>query len=159
MAGTAAGLRLTVDDLVDRAEITDLFVRYCTALRTQDLSLLDGVFTADAVIDYTRLGGLRTGVEETKAWLSALLTGVEEFLLTVGDCSFDMAPDRRTASVTTTWHGLFVPRGEGPALQVYGHYEDRLVRAAAGWSIAERVDHPTARMVATVAPTDDGSQG
>jgi len=134
---------------VDRAAIVDLLVRYCTALRTQDVDLLDDVFTADATIDYTRIGGSRAGVSDTKAWLSALLTEVQWFDLMIGDSEFTVAPDRASASVVTTWHGLFVPR-DGPALQIYGHYEDRLVRQA-GWRIAERTDFPGYQVVTTPA--------
>jgi hypothetical protein len=144
---------LSIDDLVDRAEIIDVLVTYCTALRTQDLDLFDEVFAADAVIDYTETGGSRAGLEATKAWLSELLAGVRSFELFVGDSEFHIAHDRRSASVRTTWHGLFVPRSEGAALQVYGHYQDQLVRGDR-WVIAERVDHPTARVVASLDAGD-----
>jgi len=142
---------LTADDVADRAAITDLFVRYCTALRTKDVDLFDDVFAPDGVIDYSRLGGSRTGVAETKAWLAALLGGVEQFYLFVGNSEFEPAADRRSVRVTTTWQGLFVPR-DGQPLQDYGYYEDLVVRRDEGWRIAERVDYPEALVVATLAP-------
>jgi hypothetical protein len=144
-----SGVALTIDEVLDRVEINDLLVRYCAALRTKDLSLLDEVFSADAQIDYTRIGGSRTGVEETKTWLSMVLGAVERFDLFVGDSQFEFAADRGTATVFTTWHGLFLPANDDPALQVYGHYEDRLVRTEV-WRIAERVDFPASRVIVSL---------
>jgi len=140
---------VTIDEALDRVEINDLLVRYCAALRTKDLSLLDEVFSADAMIDYTRIGGSRTGVEATKTWLSMVLDAVTRFDLYVGDSAFELAADRSSATVSTTWHGLFVPANDDPALQVYGHYEDRVVRTDV-WRIAERVDLPAARVIASL---------
>jgi hypothetical protein len=140
---------VTIDEVLDRVEINDLLVRYCAALRSKDLSLLDDVFSADAQIDYTRIGGSRTGVEETKTWLTMVLGAVERFDLFVGDSQFEFAADRSTATASTTWHGLFVPANDDPVLQVYGHYEDSLVHTDV-WRIAERVDFPAARIIASL---------
>jgi hypothetical protein len=145
----ATGSAVTIDEVLARVEINDLLVRYCAALRTKDLSLLDDVFSADAMIDYTRIGGSRTGVAETKTWLSMVLGAVERFDLYVGDSQFAFAADRGAATVSTTWHGLFLPANEDPALQVYGHYEDRLVHTDV-WRIAERVDFPASRVIASL---------
>ena len=75
---------VTIDEVLDRVEINDLLVRYCAALRTKDLALLDDVFSPDAIIDYTRIGGSRSGVEDTKTWLALVLGAVERFDLYVG---------------------------------------------------------------------------
>ena len=77
MADSRVGL--TIEEVLDRVEINDLLVRYCAALRTKDLTLLDEVFSPDAMIDYTRIGGNRAGVEATKTWLSLLLDAVARF--------------------------------------------------------------------------------
>jgi hypothetical protein len=145
----ASGIAVTVEELVDRVEINDLLIRYCAALRTKDLGVLDEVFSPDAMIDYTRIGGSRTGVEPTKTWLAAVLGVVERFDLFVGDSAFEFAVDRNSATVATTWHGLFVPANDDPVLQVYGHYEDRLVHTDV-WRIAERVDFPAARVIVSL---------
>lgn len=142
----SAASSLSVDDLLDRAAISDLFVRYCTALRTKQVDLLDEVFASDGMVDYTSIGGPRAGVGATKEWLAALLDTVEWFDLMIGDSEFVITADRTSAAVVTTWHGLFVPK-EGPALQVYGHYQDRLVRGE-HWRIAERIDCPGRQVVA-----------
>jgi hypothetical protein len=147
MADSRVGL--TIEEVLDRVEINDLLVRYCAALRTKDLTLLDEVFSPDAMIDYTRIGGNRAGVEATKTWLSMLLDAVARFDLYVGDSAFEFAADRSSATVSTTWHGLFVPANDDPVLQVYGHYEDRLIHTDV-WRIAERVDLPAARVIASL---------
>jgi hypothetical protein len=140
---------VTIDEVLDRAEINDLLIRYCVALRSKDLNLLDKVFSADAMIDYTRIGGSRSAVEATKTWLSIVLAGVTRFDLYVGDSQFEFAGDRSSAKVSTTWHGLFVPANDDPALMVYGHYEDTLIHTG-GWRIADRVDLPAARVIVSL---------
>jgi SnoaL-like domain len=146
--------RPSVEELLDRAAITGLFVRYCTAFRLKDLSLLDAVFAGDAVIDYSRIGGSASDLTATKEWVAGVLAGVETFHLTVGDSEFVFAPDRRSASVTTTWSGLFAPKGDGAPLLIYGHYEDELVRRDE-WLISKRVDFPEARI--TASPVGGGA--
>jgi hypothetical protein len=133
-------------ELGDRAAIRDVFVAYCTALRVKDLDLMDGLFTADAVIDYSRIGGPCSGLAEVKSWMTTLFTGVRHFQLFVGDSAFGFSPDRRSAAVTTTWHGVFVPE-DGPTLQIYGTYEDALSLTESGrWLISRRSDQPMVQL-------------
>jgi SnoaL-like domain len=108
------------------------------------------------MIDYTRIGGSRTGVEDTKTWLSMVLGAVERFDLFVGDSQFEFAADRSAATVSTTWHGLFIPANDDPVLQVYGHYEDRLVQTDV-WRIAERVDFPASQVIASLGSESSAS--
>ena len=42
-----------------------------------------------------------------------------------------------------------MPTNDDPVLQVYGHYEDRLIHTDV-WRIAERVDLPAARVIASL---------
>ena len=48
---------LSLEEISDRFEIQDLLVAYCHAIDTRNWDALDDVFTADAVIDYTEMGG------------------------------------------------------------------------------------------------------
>ena len=53
----------------DREQITDLLIRYATALDTRDWHLFDSCFTEDAIADYGTLGGHNQG-REANATLS-----------------------------------------------------------------------------------------
>ena len=48
---------LNLQQISDRLEIQDLFARYSFAIDERDWEALDGIFTADARIDYSETGG------------------------------------------------------------------------------------------------------
>ena len=61
---------LSLQEMSDRLEIQDLITRYAYAIDEQDWNALDRVFTPDAVIDYTELGGAKGSLSDTKAYLA-----------------------------------------------------------------------------------------
>src|SRR3984957_9159932 len=60
-------------EISDRLEIQQLIVDYSTAIDTRHFDDLDAVFTQDAYIDYTALGGIEGRYPEVKAWLAEVL--------------------------------------------------------------------------------------
>ncbi len=52
---------LSLQEISDRLEIQELLVRYSHAVDTRDWEAFEHVFTEDAVIDYTEMGGPRGG--------------------------------------------------------------------------------------------------
>lgn len=131
---------------LDHFEIREVLVRYMLAMRTRDVDLMDDVFTPDATIDYTAIGGSRAPWSETKAWLRGMID-VELFMLYVGDIYPTFERDD-AADVESTWHGVFVAAAGVTPLTIFGTYTDRFVRTAAGWRISERTDHPAAQVPA-----------
>jgi hypothetical protein len=105
------------------------------------------VFTADATIDYTAIGGAKASWPDTKAWLQGMID-VELFMLFVGDVYPVFAADRATADVESTWHGVFVAGAGTPPLTIFGTYADRFVRATDGWRISARTDQPAIQIPA-----------
>jgi ketosteroid isomerase-like protein len=127
-------------------DIRQQLSRYMRAMRMKDLDAMAEVFTDDAIIDYSAIGGGRASWPETRTFLEATLGGVQQFLLHTADIFIELAPDGTTAEVETTWHGVFVPLGDGPPLLVFGTYEDMFRRVADGWRIAVRVDRPAVQL-------------
>jgi hypothetical protein len=136
---------------VDHFEIREVLARYMRAMRLHDVDLMDDVFTADAVIDYTAIGGSKTSWAETKDWLDGMIA-VEHFILFVGDVYPTFSDDRDRASVESTWHGVFVATADAPPLMIYGTYADEFVRTPDGWRISARTDQPALQVVGTAAP-------
>lgn len=132
----------------DLAEIREVLARYMRAMRLGDVDLMDDVFTPDAVIDYTAIGGAVAPWSETKPWLRGMIA-VELFMLYVGDVFVDVDADGIGADVETSWHGVFVATADAPPLTVYGTYDDRFVRTPEGWRIAARTDHPLLQVPGT----------
>lgn len=136
----------------DHAEIREVLARYMRAMRLHDVDLMDDVFTAEAVIDYTAIGGSKASWAETKGWLRGMIA-VEHFILFVGDVYPTFSDDGARATVESTWHGVFVATPDAPPLVIFGTYDDELVRTAAGWRISARTDHPAVQVAGTNAPS------
>ena len=60
---------LSLQEISDRLEIQDVMVAYCYAVDTRNWDALDEVFTADAVIDYSEMVGVKGTLAEIKAAL------------------------------------------------------------------------------------------
>jgi ketosteroid isomerase-like protein len=131
---------LDIQEISDRIEIQDLLARYAHAIDGRDWDALDRIFTPDAHIDYSAMGGAAGGVEEIKDFLAQAMPMFESFQHLVGWSVVDIDGD--AASARTICHNPMVLHGgEDPHLLVCGlWYRDKLVRTPAGWRIAERVE-------------------
>lgn len=132
-------MKMTMEEVADRVEIMDLLVSYSEAIDHRDWEALDDVFTADAVIDYTEMGGIRGTLPEIKAFLAANMSveaGKVGFQHMLGLPKIVLDGDRassRTASINPmvlTTHTYFCGFW----------YRDELVRTEAGWRIASRYE-------------------
>lgn len=65
---------LSQQELSDRFEIQDLVFHYADLVDRQDIEALREVFTEDAHIDYSAMGGSVGNLEETLEFLKASLT-------------------------------------------------------------------------------------
>lgn len=99
------------------------------------------MFTPDARIDYAETGGASGTYPEIKAWLPRALERFPAFQHMVATTKLDLAGDEaRSRSI------LFNPmvhRDQAGHEQVFFiglWYRDKLVRAPAGWRIAERYE-------------------
>jgi hypothetical protein len=134
------------DPVADRIAIAEQLARYCRAIDTGEWDLLDGVFTPDAVLDYTSPGGIRGGFAEVKAWLAEVLPlfPIRQHYVTNLEIELD-------ADAGTSRAYLYNPMGRrnddgGVSLFVTGgRYEDRWRRTPGGWRIVERVETETWR--------------
>ena len=131
---------LDLQEISDRIEIQDLLARYTHAIDQRDWDALDRVFTPDAYIDYSAMGGAAGGLMEIKEFLAGAMPMFEIFQHLVGSSVVDLDGD--TATARTICHNPMVLRGgDDPHLLVCGlWYRDKLVRTPAGWRISERVE-------------------
>ena len=137
----ADAMALTMNELADRIEIDDLLARYCRAIDTGEWDLLDTIFTADAVLDYTSSGGIRGAFSEVKPWLAKVLPlfAVRQHYVTNREITID--GDTAT-SVAYLYNPMGRRRDDGglDLFFVGGTYRDRWVRTGDGWRIVERVE-------------------
>jgi hypothetical protein len=126
--------------LLDRQEILDLMYRYGMAVDRRDEALYRSVFTPDARIDYTDSGGIADGLDAVVAWLLDVLAPFAGLQHNMTNHFVDLDGDAARACTYFVAHHT-VPEGtKETVLTVGGFYQDRLVRTADGWRIAERVE-------------------
>jgi hypothetical protein len=147
------GLADRVQRLEDRAEITDLLVRYATGIRTVDGALVASCFSDDARIEL----GTGTSVEGRTAMDEYFLQSMRNEVFArpplrldprivstpvVNNVSIELAGDSaRCTSVGLAIHGGVRADAQGSSeiLMIRGSvYDDELVRTEDGWRIRIR---------------------
>jgi hypothetical protein len=130
---------MSLQEISDRLEIQDLLVRYCHAIDTLDFDALDEVFTPDARIDYTEMGGASGTLPEIKAWLARVMPHFAGHQHMIANVALQIDGD--TATGRTMCHNpMVLDRGDGKTHVFFCGlwYADRLVRTPRGWRIRER---------------------
>ncbi|HRD60728.1 MAG TPA: nuclear transport factor 2 family protein [Nocardioides sp.] len=124
-----------LQELSDRAEITDVLVRYTRAIDTGDWDRLDTVFTPDARIDYTESGGIAGGFPEVKPWLAEMLPAFFPLRMhTLGQVEIRLDGD--AAEVSAYFHNpMPMDDGHGGSklVEIGGLYHHSMRRTADGW--------------------------
>ena len=126
---------MDLQELIDRAEITDALTRYTLAVDDGDWDALDTVFAADATIDYSESGGTVGGFPEVKAWLAEMLPAFSSKRLhTVGQVSITF--NEEGAEVVAYFDNpMVIADGQGGErlVEVGGRYRHFFVRTPEGW--------------------------
>ncbi len=127
--------------LLDRQEILDLMYRYGMAVDRRDEALYRSVFTPDARIDYTDSGGIVDDLDTVTAWLLEALAPFAGLQHNMTNHFLDLDGDAaRACTYFVAHHTVALDADHESLLTVGGFYQDRLVRTADGWRIAERVE-------------------
>lgn len=128
--------------LADRLDLTQLVTNYAYAIDERAFGRLDALFTPDAWIDYTAMGGIKGRYPQVRAWLPEALRHFPGYMHLIGNLSFEIDGDAATGKVAC-FNPMVLPRadGEGTDTMFLGlWYLDRYVRSDAGWRIAERIE-------------------
>ena len=134
-------MTMSQQEISDRLEINDLLIDYTIAIDTGNFDGLDLVFTSDAFIDYTALGGPKGSYAEIKAYLARVLPWFPARQHMIANSRIWLEGD--TARGRTMCHNpMEMPlKDGGTQVAFYGlWYLDKLVRTPAGWRISERVE-------------------
>jgi len=132
---------MNLQALSDQAELQQLVVRYTYAIDERAFDALDAVFTPDAHIDYTAMGGIKGDYPTIKAWLGPALSHFPGFMHFIGNCLFEVDGDTATGKVAC-FNPMVVPMPAGATDTMFLGlwYLDRYRRTAEGWRITERVE-------------------
>ena len=126
----------------DWLQLQQLAIDYANAIDGRDWDRLDRVFTADAHIDYSAMGGIAGAYQEVKAWLPRSLRFFKSYQHFVGNFQYQIDGDHARGQVACC-NPMVVP---GllfglPRTVVFGFwYEDEYRRGPDGWRIVRRCE-------------------
>jgi len=128
----------SVQELSDRLEIDDLLVAYAHAVDRHRWDDLDDVFTADAVIDYRAMGGIRGTLPEIKRFLDTSMAAFPRSHHLIASSRVELAGD--TATAVSMCHNPMVREVDGveDVMTCALWYHDDLVRTDRGWRMSSR---------------------
>lgn len=122
---------MDIQQLSDRAEIQDLLSKYARAVDTGDWDLWRSLFTEDAVIDYTPLGGIAGTRDEVGDYMSATMHLLPMKQHYISNIEAEIAGD--TAEVIAMFYNPMILPGAADVSTCGGWYRHQLVRTGAGW--------------------------
>lgn len=135
-------MTLSLQEISDRLEIGDLIVDYSMAIDAKDWDALDRIFTDDAYIDYSAVGGASGTLREIKTFVEEGLAFFSAFQHLAATSKVVIDGDRATGR--TICHNPMVIKGADGAPQkmmtVGLWYVDEYRRTPDGWRIASRVE-------------------
>lgn len=127
-----------LQELSDRLEINDLITDYSYAIDTRSWDDLDVLFTPDATIDYTAVGGESGDLPTIKAWLAKTLEMFSGFQHLVATSKVSIDGDAATARTLCHNPMIMTSNGKESVMFVGIWYHDTFVRTADGWRISSR---------------------
>lgn len=133
-------MKYSLQQVSDRLEIEDLITDYADAIDRQDFDLLDDIFTEDAHIDYSEMGGAVGPYPEVKAFLQEALPAFTNTQHMIANYQIRLDGDKATGRIMC-FNPMELNSGEGPAIPVFFlglWYIDEYVRTDQGWRIAKR---------------------
>jgi hypothetical protein len=130
----------TLQQISDRIEIEELFIKYAYAIDERNYDELDDVFLPDAVFDNTAVGGPRSDWPTMKKWLAIALANYAGCQHVTTSTRIDIKGDEAFTK-TACFNPMVVKDNGGIDQQVFFvgvWYLDHLVRTPQGWRIKER---------------------
>jgi ketosteroid isomerase-like protein len=132
---------LSLQEMSDRFEIQDLITDYADAIDQCDIDRLDTIFSADAFIDYTAVGGEKGDLAQIKKFLKASLPLFKNSQHLISNFQFRISGDTATGKVMCFNPMQLDSEKQGHPVMFLGlWYHDEYVRTTEGWRISQRVE-------------------
>lgn len=134
-------MKYSLQQLSDRMEIEDLITEYADAIDTGQVDRLDAVFTEDAWIDYSPMGGAVGHYPEVKRFLQEALPVFQATQHMIANYLIKLDGDKASGKIMCFNPMQLANDGNSPSLPVFFlglWYLDEYVKTADGWRIAKR---------------------
>lgn len=130
----------TMRRLRDRAEISDVQLRYATGTDFRDWALFRSCFTDEVEVDFSDGFGQPVARVNADDWVQATAPRMESFTATqhmITNVVITFEDEDRATCVAYVRAGHHLPNGTGDSDQtVYGYYTNHFERTPSGWRIA-----------------------
>lgn len=128
----------TLEQISDRLEIEDLIADYADAIDRGDIDALDHIFTPDAQIDYSAMGGAIGSYPEIKQFLKKSLGAFKSTQHLIANYQIKLDGDRASGKIMCFNPMEFAGDKAPPVFFLGLWYLDEYVRTADGWRICKR---------------------
>jgi SnoaL-like domain len=122
---------MDLQQLSDKIEIGEFLSKYARAVDTNDWALWRSLFTADASIDYTALGGIAGTRDEVADWMSETMPLLPLKQHYITNIEAEITGD--TAEVIAMFYNPMKLPGATEVSTCGGWYRHQLVRTETGW--------------------------
>jgi ketosteroid isomerase-like protein len=122
---------MSLQQLADKIEIQELLSKYARAVDTNDWEAWRSVFTEDAVIDYTPLGGIAGTRDEVGEYMSSTMPLLPMKQHYITNIESEVRGD--TADVLAMFYNPMRLPGCDDFSYCGGWYRHQLVRTESGW--------------------------
>ena len=134
-------MTMSLQEISDRFEIQELIVAYSHAVDSRNWDAFDDVFTPDAFIDYSAMGGSSGDVASTKKFLAMAMPHFASFQHMAATSKITLNGDEAEGS-TICHNPMVIDKGNGETHVFFCGlwYLDKYVRTPKGWRIKKRVE-------------------
>jgi hypothetical protein len=128
---------MDIKEISDRLELEKLVTDYSTAVDTKNFTEFHNLFTADALIDYTAVGGISGNLQEIIAYLETALDFFPNYQHFISNISLTITGNNATGKVMcfnpmqTKEHQVFF-------LGIW--YHDTYIKIDDQWLISSRIE-------------------
>jgi len=128
---------MDIKEISDRLELEKLVTDYATAVDTRNFTEFNNLFTADAIIDYTAVGGISGNLKEIIVYLETALDFFPNFQHFISNISLTITGNNATGKVMC-FNPMQTKENQVFFLGIW--YHDTYINIDDRWFISSRIE-------------------
>jgi hypothetical protein len=128
---------MDIKEISDRLELEKLVTDYATAVDTRNFNEFNNLFTADAIIDYTAVGGISGNLKEIIVYLETALDFFPNYQHFISNISLTITGNNATGKVMC-FNPMQTKENQVFFLGIW--YHDTYINIDDRWFISSRIE-------------------
>jgi len=128
---------MDIKEISDRLELEKLVTDYATAVDTRNFTEFNNLFTADAIIDYTAVGGISGNLKEIIVYLETALDFFPNYQHFISNISLTITGNNATGKVMC-FNPMQTKENQVFFLGIW--YHDTYINIDDRWLISSRIE-------------------